>query len=135
MRYQMLKRIVLVTVLSMIPSIVFAGTGYIPIWQHGSDVTYFNIMINTDTKAIMCELTLIDVLTPGTYTPNQMLAPGEAWIYDTATGGPWPHPVLFGWGYMTSTGDPGATYGWGAIYGTVSGKIAGLTVLSPESGF
>ena len=128
-----MKRFLIIAVFCMIPGLALAGTGYIPIWQHGLGVTYFNNMINTDTKAVLCEINLIDTATTTTYNFSQMVAPMEAWIFDTSTAGF--SSGVFGWGYMTSTGDPGTAYGWGAIYGTVGGKISGLTVLVPESGF
>ena len=128
----MVKRFLIIAVICMIPSMAFAGTGYIPIWQHGLGVTYFNNMINTDTKAVLCEINLIDVSLTTTYNYSQMVAPSEAWVFDTADE---MRMFGFGWGFMTSTGDPGTTFGWGAVYGTLSGKIAGLTVLVPESGF
>jgi len=42
---------------------------------------------------------------------------------------------MFGWGFITSTGAPGTAIAWGAIYGTLAGKICGLTVIIPQSGF
>jgi len=41
----------------------------------------------------------------------------------------------FGWGMNQGNGAPGKMYAWGAIYGTVGGKITGLTVLAPQAGF
>lgn len=119
-------------ILLFISELVFAGTGYIPMWQHGYGANYYNIMINTDDKAAMGEITLIDVLSSTTYIQNQLINPNDTWIINS----PEFVPTLgFGWGYLTSTATSGTMYGWGAIMGTLSGKVVGLTVLIPTSGF
>jgi hypothetical protein len=41
----------------------------------------------------------------------------------------------FGWGFVDTAGTPGKAYGYGAITGTVAGKITGLSVIIPASGF
>jgi hypothetical protein len=118
----------------------FSGTAYIPIWQHGFGVTYYNNMINTDTKTAHAELNLIDTLSNSTFSSTHDIPQNEVWISNTsvhdgwyqAAGGP---RYGFGWGFMTSDGAPGTTFSWGAVYGTIAGKISGLTVLIPNTGF
>jgi len=110
----------------------FRGTRYIPIWQHGLGSAYFNIIINTDNAPIDAEINLINTITSSTYTESKTIDPNDAWIFDTADG------ALsisgFGWGFITSTGS-GTTFAWGAIHATLTGKLIGLTVLIPETGF
>ena len=117
-----------------------AGTAFIPIWQHGYGVTYFNNLINTDTSSTTMSIRLYDVVNNATYTTSSTVAPMEAWITDTGAHDGWYQAaggaaMGFGWGQNVSNGAPKTMFAWGAIYGTVSGKITGLTVLAPESGF
>jgi hypothetical protein len=90
------------------------------------------MILNTDTGPVTCELNLIDVASSTTHTRSQVVDTMDVWSVDSSmvvsgTG--------FGWGYMTSTGYPGTTIGWSSVYGTVAGRVTGLTVLVPETGF
>ena len=109
-----MRKIIPAILMIFIPSIVFAGTGYIPIWQHGSGVTFYCIMYNTDTRTVTAEVTLYDVVSLTTYSDSGSVAPGTTWSPFSFI--PIPYPSFaFGWGYMTSTGDPGTAFGWGAV--------------------
>ena len=118
----------------------FAGTAFIPIWQHGYGVTYFNNLINTASATATMTIRLFDTVSTGTYTTTSTVLPMDAWISDTgnwdgwyqAAGGP---AFGFGWGMSQGNGATGTMFAWGAIYGTVGGKITGLTVLAPQAGF
>src|SRR4030042_1268620 len=96
-------------------------------------------LINTDSHTATMTVRLFDTVGSGTYTTTSTVLPMDAWITDTgfwdgwyeAAGGP---GFGFGWGQTQSNGPAGTMYAWGAIYGTVSGKITGLTVLAPQSG-
>ena len=114
-----------------------AGTAFIPIWQHGYGVTYFNNLINTASTTVTMTVRLFDI---DIYTTSAIVLPMSAWMSDTgswdgwyqAAGGP---AFGFGWGMSQGNGPSGTMYAWGAIYGTVGGKITGLTVLAPQAGF
>ncbi|OGL42500.1 MAG: hypothetical protein A2161_05995 [Candidatus Schekmanbacteria bacterium RBG_13_48_7] len=128
----MVKNFFIFGLVLIIPGISFAGTAYIPVWQHGYGVTYYNIIINTDSSTATCSINLIDIISAGTYWDSNVILPDDAWQFDTWSSLSAPG---FGWGYIRCNGPTGKAFGWGAIYGTVSGKICGLTVLLPTSGF
>ena len=110
------------------------GTSYIPFWQHGYGMSYTAYILNTDVKTVMAEIYLIDDIMHLTYSTSEMIAPGDAWIVNSSEYfyGWW---VGFGWGLITSTGDPSTTYAWGATHGTVSGKLTGIAEPSLTEGF
>ena len=119
---------------------LFGGTAFIPIWQHGAGVTYYNIQINADTVSHTMTIRLFDILNNNTYTESIIISPSDAYIWDTANWHGWYQyaggaDFGFGWGTNSSSGPAGTMYCWGAIWGTYSGKIVGLSVLAPESGF
>ena len=115
-----------------------AGTAFIPIWQHGAGVFYYSNLINNSGAAAMMTLRLYDTFGSGTYVTSQIVNSGAAWL--TMTSDPWykagggPN-FGFGWGKVESTGATGSMYVFGAIIGTYSGKILGLTVIAPQTGF
>ncbi|OGL43511.1 MAG: hypothetical protein A2161_20605 [Candidatus Schekmanbacteria bacterium RBG_13_48_7] len=132
-----LKIFLMGLLLLVTPQFLFAGTAYIPFWQHGFGVTYYNNIFNLDTKTIRTDVYLYDVITSTTYTMGDFILPGDSLITDTGFWGAWPGlgELAFGWGWVESTADPGKTMASGAIYGTVLGKTEGFPVTIEESGF
>ncbi|OGL48231.1 MAG: hypothetical protein A2161_07625 [Candidatus Schekmanbacteria bacterium RBG_13_48_7] len=136
-----MRKLFIVTMLLLIFGLCesgFAGTAFIPIWQHGYGVSYINNLINTSGADAMMTLNLYDTFGSGTYTTSRIVGAGVAWI--TSTGDPWYKAgggpdFGFGWGKVESTGAARSMFVFGAITGTLSGKVIGLTVLAPETGF
>ena len=90
-------------------STAMAGTAFIPIWQHGLGVTYFNNLINTDTGSATMTITLFDMVASATYTTTSTVAPMDAWISDTA--------AFDGWYQAAGGGTMSVGFGWGTSVG------------------
>src|SRR4030042_1591072 len=108
----MFPKTIFIGILVMVtPQLVFAGTAYIPFWQHGYGITFFSNIINNDTKTVRADIYLYDIYTSTTYAAGDLVAPGESYMVDTGWwGGPLPVPgFAFGWGWIESTGEPGTT--------------------------